>query len=174
MKRRTAKIVAAITAAVVFLTTAVFFGFYFTYRPHKDYDNAIKAWSYTFGVDEVLVYSVIKTESNFRAYVESRVGARGLMQIMPETGAWIAGKLYKQNHTDDKLFEPEYNIELGVWYLSYLLNKFEDTDTALIAYNAGEGNAKKWRDENIEPPFRETREYVKKVNGHYKYYKIFL
>ena len=101
------------------------------------------------------------------------------MQIMPDTGKWIAEKLEVEGFSEEKLFEPETNIRFGCWYLKYLLDTFSgDRRTAAAAYNAGPGNVKKWlADERyssggelVKIPFKETERYVEKVQRAYEKY----
>jgi soluble lytic murein transglycosylase-like protein len=102
------------------------------------------------GVDPDLVHAVIKAESNYRPSAKSPVGARGLMQVMPSTAADFGIR---------NLYDPESNIEAGVQYLKFLLARF-DQKRAIAAYNAGPGAVRKF---GGVPPYRETRDYVKKV-----------
>ncbi len=125
------------------------------------------------GVDSALVASVIMTESKFRKDARSHRGAVGLMQIMPETGAWIAQQLDDQDFTTEKLWEPETNIRYGVWYLAELQREFAGNDfLALAAYNAGRGQVREWMEEGQwlvrsrglgDVYKRQTRDYVKNV-----------
>lgn len=145
------------------------------------HDETIKKYSKQFDVDPYLVAAVIRVESKFYHKAESRVGAKGLMQIMPETGEWVANKLLLENYTVEKLYDPEYNIQIGIWYLAYLIGEFDgDIVKSLAAYNAGENKVRKWLKagiwsgnfndiENI--PFPETRSYVDRVMYDYQVYK---
>ncbi|MFZ5824510.1 MAG: lytic transglycosylase domain-containing protein [Bacillota bacterium] len=131
------------------------------------------------GLDPYLVAAVIRAESRFRPEATSPQGARGLMQIMPETGEWAAGQMQLDFHPD-YLYEPEYNIRIGCWYLANLVKEFEgDTVLALAAYNGGRNNVKKWLSERRwtgeshtleQIPFPETRHYVAVVLRDYKRY----
>lgn len=135
------------------------------------YDEYIEKYSKEYGLDKSLVAAVIYQESRYRPDAESRVGALGLMQVMPDTGRWIAGKL-KEEFSEKKLLDPETNIRFGTWYLSYLLDRFDgNLRSALAAYNAGPGSVDKWLKDDrysedgelTEIPFKETREYVTTV-----------
>lgn len=133
---------------------------YFRY-PIK-YKIEINAVSQQYQIDKDLIYAVVWTESKFKKDAKSSAGAVGLMQLMPTTAKWCSEKL-KIEWDENKLLEPEYNLNLGVYYLKYLLSKF-DLDYALSAYNAGEGNVRIWLDNGGEILFKETQDYVKRVN----------
>ena len=94
-------------------------------------------------VDPMLVVAVIRCESSFNNYAVSHVGAMGLMQVMPDTGSYLADRAgFKlQRHTN--LFDSELNVELGTAYLANLIERFGSPERALVAYNAGPGLAKK-------------------------------
>jgi hypothetical protein len=109
-----------------------------------------------YDLDPALVAAVVETESRFRTRARSQVGAKGLMQLMPRTGRWMGAR---------NLYDPEQNVDAGAKYLKYLSQRFDGDQTKIIAaYNAGEGNVKRY---NGVPPFRETRNYVKRVMTHY-------
>ena len=142
------------------------------------FKNEILFNAYEFNVEASLIASVIYAESSFNEKVISNKGAKGLMQLMPQTAQWICERLDIEYNEED-LFKPSYNIRLGTFYISYLLNKFPDIETALSAYNAGEGNVVNWlKDENysidgrklITIPFKETKAYVGKVIKAEKHY----
>jgi len=144
-----------------------------------EYREELVRWADEYGVDRYLAAAVIHCESSNRKDVVSHAGAVGLMQIMPDTGEWIAGKLGLEDYSEARLTEPEVNIRMGCWYLSYLLDKYSgDRRLALAAYNAGPGNVEKWmqdgrfaRDgELMEIPFPETARYVEKVQRAYEKY----
>ncbi len=116
--------------------------------------------SLKYEVDPLLVKAVIVAESGFNANAVSRVGAQGLMQLMPRTA--------KELGVVDS-FNPEHNIDGGVKYLRKLLDKYQgNVEIALAAYNAGCGNVRKYRG---VPPYKETRKYVKKVSALHEIYK---
>lgn len=170
---RAIKITAIVLTVVVILTAALTIYLLTAYRASREYGGEINRRATEYGIEEELIYAVIKTESGFDPLAVSAAGAVGLMQIMPETGEWIAGKLNKPAYTAEMLFDPACNIEFGAWYLAYLLGKF-DFDNTLAAYNAGEGNVKKWLADGIATPYKETRDYVGRVKTHYKFYKKFM
>lgn len=124
------------------------------------YEPVITKAAKKYNVDSALIKAVIKAESNFNPLAVSRVGARGLMQLMPAT----ATSLEVQDS-----FHPEKNIEGGVRYLRYLLNLFNgDLPLALAAYNAGEGTVARYN--NSIPPYQETRTYIRRVLDYFDRY----
>lgn len=103
-----------------------------------DIASVIHSKSNEYGIEPLLVLSVIQTESNFRTSVSSHKGARGIMQIMPLTGRYIAKKYGIPFKNHKQLYNPVTNIELGIAYLSYLNNRYENNlEYALFAYNHG-------------------------------------
>lgn len=132
-------------------------------------------------VDPLLIFSIIKAESKFDPNAISNRGAKGLMQIMNQTGEWGAEELNMQGFTTDQLFDPAVNIEIGSWYVGKLIRQYDgDIPTLLAAYNAGTGNVYKWRNNKDYSsdgvtvdyiPFGETRDYIKKVARYFKCYK---
>lgn len=94
------------------------------------------------GLDPLLVAAVIEVESTWRNFAVSPVGAVGLMQVMPATGAWFGEKLGLPSTGRDELFDPERNIHIGVHYLADLHQRFGRMDLALVAYNAGPNRAR--------------------------------
>lgn len=136
-----------------------------------EYDKIVKKYSKEYSVDEALVFAVIKTESGFNPEAVSSADARGLMQITPETFEWLQTKTGEKHETQE-LFDPETCIRYGVYFLNMLLYEFDNTETALAAYNAGINRVKAWlQDPELSDdgktlkyiPFSETRYYVKKV-----------
>ena len=105
-----------------------------------------------YGVDPLLVHAIVKVESDFNTYALSRKGAMGLMQLMPQTAVEMNVK---------NSFSPHENIDGGVRYLRYLMDRYEgNLSLALAAYNAGETSVKRW---GTVPPFRETKNYVDRI-----------
>jgi hypothetical protein len=128
--------------------------------------------------DPIIALSLIRQESAFNKNARSHVGARGLMQIMPNTGK----RLHKKLRTH-QLYNPKLNIKIGTKYLKKLLKRYDDNLVyTLAAYNAGESRVKRWKKElfhddaileNIEKiPFLETRKYVKLIFRNIFFYKL--
>mgnify|MGYP003197115966 CR=1 FL=1 len=148
----------------------------------KTYEEYVEKYAKEYNVDPLLVFSIIKAESNFKKDAKSTSKAKGLMQIMDSTAKEIA----KKNNielTDENILDPEINIEIGTIYLSQLIEKYNSVELAIAAYNAGHGNVDKWISqdtlkedgtdaENI--PFKETNMYVRKVMRDWKIYKSIL
>ena len=124
-------------------------------------------------VDPALIAGVIYTESRFRD-ATSHAGAKGLMQLMPDTADYIARKSGGTRFERADLATPQINIAYGTWYLRYLLDKYKGNRIlTLAAYNAGEGKVDEWRANAAARgekfrvadhiPFKETRDYVHRV-----------
>ena len=147
--------------------------------PQK-YSEYVEKYAKENELDPLLVYSIIKAESNFKEKAKSNSNAIGLMQVMLTTAQEIGKELEIEEITEEKLCEPKINIEIGTKYFKSLLDKYNNYNLAIIAYNAGMGNLDKWLDEgiidgegkNIENiPFAETKNYVKKILQNYRIYK---
>lgn len=146
----------------------------FPYRSVIDQAAAVQ------NLDPRLVAAVIRTESHFRPAAVSAKGAIGLMQIMPATGAWIAGQLGQKHFNPSSLYNPTVNIQLGTWYLNNLAHEFHgDLFLVLAAYNGGRNNVNKWLAEDLFKgtpnvsgiPFKETRDFVIRVTQAYSTYR---
>lgn len=179
----------------IFFLTIVIFAAYFLGRAYfgSDISDKIKKTQYPikyeyfvekysdeYGLDKYLVYAVMRTESRFDKFAVSNAGAKGLMQITDETGEDCARRLKISGYSGDALFDPEINIQIGCYYLKRLLDKYDNVNNALAAYNGGPGNVDKWL---LDPsyvdgsgtlvniPFRETKNYVVRVNEAREMYK---
>lgn len=147
----------------------------------KPYQEVVAEESSQQNIDENLIYAIIKAESKFSEEVISNRGARGLMQVMPETGDWIAQELNLEGYNKDHLLDASTNLKMGIWYYSYLVKQFKGNHvSAIAAYNGGETNVNKWIREGVwsgqeidvqNIPFKETREYVLKVLMNHEMYK---
>lgn len=132
-------------------------------------------------IDPYLVFAIIKAESNFDPNAVSKKNAKGLMQITDKTGAWAADKLKMKQYSVDELFKPEINIQLGCWYIGWLMKQFNNDENLVIAaYNGGNGNVNEWlKDKRLSNsgssleriPFKETDAFLKKVKKYHGVYK---
>ncbi|MDK4793339.1 MULTISPECIES: lytic transglycosylase domain-containing protein [Acinetobacter] len=129
-----------------------------SYSKNKNaFDHIIKQAAQQHGVSEGLIKAVMHTESGFNVNAHSPVGAQGLMQLMPATA---------RRFNVSNAYDPQQNIFAGAKYLGWLLKRFNgNTQMALAAYNAGEGNVDKY---GGIPPFRETQDYVRRVTSRYQ------
>jgi len=127
------------------------------------YEQIVIAHAENYHLDPELVAAVIYQESKFEANAVSPSGAVGLMQLLPETGQGIADRTGGNNWKPEDLRNPELNIRYGSWYLRHLLDKYDDQELALAAYNAGQTNVDRWRKEGVGIQFDETRHYVARV-----------
>ena len=175
---------------IILLLISIAFGFLFDlvctqieyaiYKKPADIQGFVSEYSKEYGVPENLVYAVIKTESKFDSSARSSVGAIGLMQLMPDTFVWLTNDKLKDRYSEGMIYNPEANIKYGTYYLSLLYGMYGNWDTALAAYNAGPGNVDRWLEdpqyasdeENIlkDIPFKETRDYILRVNKALKKY----
>jgi soluble lytic murein transglycosylase len=125
-------------------------------------------------LDTHWVYGLMRQESRFISDIRSSVSARGLMQIMPTTAAYVAKKVNMPNYTLDRLIDPDINLTLGHHYLAMVLADLDNLPIlATAAYNAGPSRPKAWRaslSQTVDGavfaetiPFNETRGYVKQV-----------
>lgn len=136
--------------------------------PHRE---AVSAAAAQWGLDEALMYSLIRQESRFIAHARSRVGATGLMQLMPATAKWVARQIPVEPYRKEMLTQPDVNVRMGTYYFSRVLADLGHPILATAAYNAGPGRARRWREAQaldgaiyVETiPFNETRDYVKQV-----------
>lgn len=150
----------------------------------KKYKEYVYEYAEENKIDPLLIFAIIKAESNFSSDVVSNSNAIGLMQLMPSTAEDTAKKLKMEYKGKEDLFDPKTNIRLGTKYFATLLSKYENITIALSAYNAGSGNVDKWIEngtlkkdgsdaENI--PYKETNRYVRKILRDYQMYqKLYL
>lgn len=145
------------------------------------FQDLIQTWSAEHNLNPMLVTALIRQESRFEPQIESVVGAKGLMQVMPDTADWIDQNI---GAGDYNLGNPADNIKLGTWYLSYTHQEYGDNSLyAVASYNAGPGNVADWitRDnfKNADEfahqiPFPETKNYVRAVfGGYWNYLRLY-
>ena len=148
----------------------------------QEYAEYVAEYSTMYGVDEPFVYAVIRTESGFRAEVESSAGAMGLMQIMPDTFEYLQSlESDIESYPDSELLNPEINIKYGTYYLYVLLQHYNgDENLAAAAYNAGLSNVDSWLEDSryssdgktlSSIPYSETQQYVERVENTKRVYE---
>ncbi len=175
------KILAKILITLFFVCEIICIGFAvrsFLY-PIK-YKNYITKYAEEYNLSPSVVASIINVESGFDKNAKSRVGAIGLMQIMPDTAIYICEINHISFDDNNDLYNPEKNIQIGCMYFRYLLNKFQDFDNSIYAYNAGETTVKNWlKNTNYSQdkkhinnvPYIETKNYLNKINKNIRIYK---
>ena len=170
-------ILVAIIIAVVVGSRYVIKENFFPYK----YQEYVDRYSSEYNLDPLFVLAVIKTESKFDDDAQSHKNAVGLMQITVDTGEWAAKEMGFSTFSKDDLYNEEYNIRMGCWYLRRLNDTFDgDLDLTIAAYNAGPTNVQTWLEnkkyssdgKSIDYiPFGETKKYVDKVNTYYQVYE---
>lgn len=165
---------------ITFLFIATFVFIILNYFPIR-YSEHVYHYSKEYNIDPYYVYAIIKTESGFNPDAVSHKNACGLMQISIETGKWAADEIGIENYSNEILFKPEENIKIGCWYINWLSKEFDnDMENVTLAYNAGNGKVKQWLSDNkfsidgkkLENiPYKETKNFLKKVNAFYYIYK---
>jgi soluble lytic murein transglycosylase-like protein len=134
-----------------------------------------------YDVDPLLALGLMRQESVYRQWALSPVGAIGLMQVMPRTGARVAALMGDPHYSPEQLEDPSTNVRYGVWYLSRIMERFGGAfPLAVASYNGGPHNVGSWLrpwgadiriDDYVEQiPYTESRDYVKKVTGYYATY----
>ncbi len=147
------------------------------------YEKLIVKYAERYDLEPWHIAAVVLCESRFRESATSEVGARGLMQIMPETGKWLAEK-FGDKYKDSILYDPDTNLKYGCWYLSWLMEHYEgDIRLVTTAYHAGNGTVDRWlANPEVSPdgktipviPYESTRIYVERVLKAYeKYPKLY-
>ena len=169
-----------IALLIIILVTAACLGIVYSLFPSK-YSDIINKCCDDFDVSPHLVMALIKAESNFDENAVSHAGAKGLMQLTDETFKYCT-KVLGTSFSLDDVFNPDANISAGVWYLSYLLEKYDGNITnAVAAYNAGLTNVDKWlHDTSVSPdgktlsniPYGETKRHCEKIKAYFKLYKF--
>lgn len=146
------------------------------------YSEYVDKYAQANNIDKYLVYAFMRTESSFNEKATSNVGARGLMQIMPDTYDWVKMRIKdKREISFDDMYNPEYNIEYCTYLIGYLMKKYDNNLTlSIAAYHAGFNQVDRWlADSSISKdgktieiiPSKSTAHYVKKVESAYHSYK---
>ena len=159
----------------------VLFNIFLTLTVPIKYEEEIDKTVEKTGINKALLLALIKQESNFKFDAVSNKGALGLTKLMPTTIDYVTEKFSVETKISD-IFIPEKNIYLGAIYLKDLIERFKSEKLALIAYNAGPSNLKKWLDEGIinenlsveNIPFEETKKYVQNIEKLKKRYELLL
>jgi soluble lytic murein transglycosylase len=155
----------------------------FRLRYFAPYHDVLKVHAARQGLDEAWVLGLIRQESRFIADIRSSAGAMGLMQLMPGTAQWVAGRLGLKNWRWGNVTDIDTNISLGTYYLRHVYDYLDGNPAlASAAYNAGPGRARAWRPGHVMEtaawaetiPFNETRHYVKLVMANASYYASLL
>jgi soluble lytic murein transglycosylase len=146
----------------------------------RPYSTTVEAAAAEFDVDPLLIWAVMREESRYDPEALSYAGARGLMQVMPSSQAWIAEWVGEDISSGDA-FTPEASIRMGAWFLHFLLDYFDgDLDLAIAAYNGGAGSVDSWQADPLVSNrddllrwigFGETREYLVRVSSSYRVYQ---
>ncbi len=148
----------------------------------QGYWESIISYARKYGQDPYYIAAIVRQESRFSSEALSPAGARGLMQVMPNTGEWVAKQIKLASFDRGKLFDADTGINVGTWYIGYLMKQFKgDPLLVAAAYNAGPDAVTAWltkygsnrdRDAFVEEiPYAETRGYVKKVLRNYGEYR---
>lgn len=145
-----------------------------------EYQDLIRQYAEENDLEPAYVASVILAESSYRPDAVSSVGAQGLMQIMPDTGVWIAGK-FDEEYAEGCLFDPETNVRYGCWYLGFLMNRYDGSmRCASSAYHAGQGTVDRWLADPLYSSDGETLDvipsdatgtYVERILKYYEGYE---
>ncbi len=171
-------------AYILIIAIILTFGFagyklFLTLSHPVKFESEILLYSSEFNLKPSVVASIINIESSYRKNAKSNRNAIGLMQIKLETANYLNMLYGHENLTEEELFKPNINIKYGCMYIRYLMNKFEDEETALCAYNAGETRVRSWLKSNYSPdgktldfiPYKETKNYIIKYKQNLKFYK---
>ena len=173
-------LIALLAAALLFIGAFHYRERVLRYFYPLDYREQVEALAAEYELDRWLVFAIIRIESAFDPNAESRAGARGLMQLMPSTAAWIA-ETAGFALTEDDIWQPEANIRLGCWYIDWLRDYYHgDMAAGVAAYNAGISNVDAWLEEGLWDgapdalagiPFAETRRFISHVYESYEMYR---
>lgn len=144
----------------------------------QQYKEHVFKYSDLYQIEDELIFSIIKAESNFYPYAKSKKDAKGLMQIIDKTWSWGCSELESPSMD---YYNIEDNIKVGTWYLRRLINEFGSEELAVLAYNAGSGNVNAWISKGYlsdtdytkwEIPFEESKTYINKVMSYKNKYAL--
>jgi soluble lytic murein transglycosylase len=152
-----------VVAGLVLYVQAAEPSWYYRLRYPLAYESILRGHSENYRLAPELLAAVVYQESKFDPEARSDAGAVGLMQLQPETARGIAIRTGGSRFRVDDLTNPEINVRYGSWYLRHLLDKYDDEQLALAAFNAGQGNVDSWRKAGKGIAFAETRAYVDRV-----------
>ena len=156
-------LVIGVATALVYLRNPDTPDFVQRLRYPLEYRQIVRGHARNYDLEPALLAAVIYQESKFDADAVSASGAVGLMQLLPSTGQGIADRTGGDSWKPEDLRNPELNVRYGSWYLRHLLDKYEDEELALAAYNAGQANVERWSEQGVGIQFDETRHYVERV-----------
>lgn len=170
------------TGGIILVAVAVLIGGFFAvrwaYRTYLEqaypvkYSALVDHYAAEYELPPSLLYAVIRTESRFDPDAQSAAGAKGLMQLMDTTYTWIQTKIDGEDEPIDRVYDPEVNVRCGAKVLQVMHQLFSNTETALAAYNAGNGTVSKWLADKAYSadgetlthiPYTETAHYVERV-----------
>ena len=188
-RKRAVNLLAVIAFAIVlsvsaFLLRGAWRQLEYSQYPLK-FSEYVERESAAFELDPYLVYAVVKAESGFDENAGSSAGACGLMQLMPQSFAWMQTKLGEEGlYTEEDVFDPAVNIRYGCALLRLLINLYGCEETALCAYNAGMGNVSDWLEDSelssdgvhlLSIPYPETRAYIQRIEKYRaKYIELYV
>lgn len=181
-RKKKSFIIFLLVCVIVFFGVRAGYNAMMTYLyPHK-YSEFVEKYAAEYEIDEILLYSVIKTESGFNPDSVSYADARGLTQITEDTFDWLLTKT-GEDYVFDDLFTPEISIKYGALFLSILQREYGVTETVAAAYHAGMGNVSSWLSDSeyshdgvhlVKIPIPDTAHYVDKVmSAMDKYYNLY-
>lgn len=145
-----------------------------------EYEEQIRKYAADNNLEPAYVAAVVLAESSYRTDAVSAVNAQGLMQILPDTGSWLAGK-FDETYVEGCLFDPDTNLRYGCWYLGWLMNRYDgEMKCASAAYHQGQGTVDNWLQNPeystdgktlINIPSEATRTYVDRILNYYEKYE---
>lgn len=182
VKRKTKFFVFVILIALLALVCYLFYKsdlYRESFYPKK-YSEYVREYASANQLDEHFIFAVIKTESGFDPDAVSDVGARGLMQLMPDAFDWVQFRIKEERDiTYDDMFKPEFNIEYGTYLLGFLYQRYNSFELAAAAYHSGMTRVDGWLEDGVidsenlqvnDIPSDVTRHYVNKIMNAYDSY----